>query len=336
MIELVNKKSNVNLSTPTIITGGGTTDLSNYYTKAEVDALIPDIMPLSSIGEISGPSVKGIWTIKIDIAQFFGQYAHYNYYSDHLYANLVVKYNGEIKLFAMNHADQSYDMKILCKGNVVTLSCLDVLRTFTLESGGSISLTTYKFARDTDVLAKNNTTEYIPSHDYNPATKKYVDNAVDNIDLSGYALKSEVPKGDTVKHISINSSDELLGLENGLYWLDNNVSIETEDGVNSFGGLMIVYSTTFIFLTHGAFADYDIETKTWHCDLYAIYSDGFLTEEQVMALIPDVSGFALKSEIPDVSSYTTMNAVEAKGYQTEAQVQALINSALGVIENGTY
>jgi hypothetical protein len=41
--------------------------------------------------------------------------------------------------------------------------------------------------------------------------------------------------------------------------------------------------------------------------------------------IPDVSGYALKSEIPDVS-----------GYQTEAQVNALINTALGVIENGTY
>lgn len=41
--------------------------------------------------------------------------------------------------------------------------------------------------------------------------------------------------------------------------------------------------------------------------------------------IPDVSGLALKSEIPDVS-----------GFQTEEQVNSLINSALGVIENGTY
>lgn len=52
--------------------------------------------------------------------------------------------------------------------------------------------------------------------------------------------------------------------------------------------------------------------------------------------IPDVSGFALKADIPDVSVFTTMGAVEAKGYQTAAQVTAAINSALGVIENGTY
>ena len=46
---------------------------------------------------------------------------------------------------------------------------------------------------------------------------------------------------------------------------------------------------------------------------------GYLTEHQ------DLSGYALKSEIPDVS-----------GFQTEAQVNTLINTALGVIENGTY
>ena len=46
---------------------------------------------------------------------------------------------------------------------------------------------------------------------------------------------------------------------------------------------------------------------------------GYLTEHQ------DLSGYALKSEIPDVS-----------GFQTEAQVNTLINTALGVIENGRY
>ena len=40
--------------------------------------------------------------------------------------------------------------------------------------------------------------------------------------------------------------------------------------------------------------------------------------------------------MPDTSNFVTMDAVEAKGYQTEAQVNTLINDALGVIENGTY
>lgn len=62
----------------------------------------------------------------------------------------------------------------------------------------------------------------------------------------------------------------------------------------------------------------------------------FYNKQEVDALIPDITGFALKTEIPDVSGFTTMNAVEEKGYQTEAQVNTLINTALGVIENGTY
>lgn len=53
----------------------------------------------------------------------------------------------------------------------------------------------------------------------------------------------------------------------------------------------------------------------------------YYTKTEVDNLIPkepDLSGYALKTEIPDVSSYTTMAAVEAKGYQTEAQVLDLI------------
>lgn len=61
--------------------------------------------------------------------------------------------------------------------------------------------------------------------------------------------------------------------------------------------------------------------------------------------IPSVEGLATETYvdnavsaivIPDVSNFITMAAVEAKGYQTEAQVNALINTALGVIENGAY
>lgn len=48
-------------------------------------------------------------------------------------------------------------------------------------------------------------------------------------------------------------------------------------------------------------------------------SKGYLTQHQSLA------DYAKKSEIPDVSNF-----------QTKAQVQALINQALGVIENGSY
>lgn len=49
---------------------------------------------------------------------------------------------------------------------------------------------------------------------------------------------------------------------------------------------------------------------------------GYLTEHQ------SLDGYAKTTDIPDVSGFTTMAAVEAKGYQTQAQVQALISAAL--------
>lgn len=64
-------------------------------------------------------------------------------------------------------------------------------------------------------------------------------------------------------------------------------------------------------------------------DLGVDLSNYYTKEETDAAIaaieIPDVSEYALKSEIPNVSAY-----------QTEEQVNALIDSALGVIENGTY
>lgn len=65
-------------------------------------------------------------------------------------------------------------------------------------------------------------------------------------------------------------------------------------------------------ISAGAVATVDIDTSD-----FALKTD-----------IPDVSGFALKTEIPDVSGYTTMGEVEEKGYKTEAQVQAMINTAI--------
>lgn len=53
--------------------------------------------------------------------------------------------------------------------------------------------------------------------------------------------------------------------------------------------------------------------------------------------IPDTSNLALKSEIPDTSAFITADDLpDTSGFTTEEEVNALINTALGVIENGTY
>ena len=55
-------------------------------------------------------------------------------------------------------------------------------------------------ANSSNVLSKTNNTEFIPTGDYHPATKKYVDDSIANaqlggeeVDLSGYAKTSDIP-----------------------------------------------------------------------------------------------------------------------------------------------
>ena len=51
----------------------------------------------------------------------------------------------------------------------------------------------------------------------------------------------------------------------------------------------------------------------------------YYTKEEVDNKIPNLENYALKNEIPDVSTF-----------QTEKQVTVLINEAIGGIENGSY
>ena len=54
------------------------------------------------------------------------------------------------------------------------------------------------------------------------------------------------------------------------------------------------------------------------------------------SLIIDEDGASFFQTLIETSQFITDSSLTEKGYQTEAQVQALINQALGVIENGTY
>lgn len=78
----------------------------------------------------------------------------------------------------------------------------------------------------------------------------------------------------------------------------------------------------------------------------------YYTKEETNAAIagikipePDLTNYATKQyvseavaaiEIPSTTGFITMEDVEGKGYQTADDVQTAINTALGVIENGTY
>lgn len=159
--------------------------------------------------------------------------------------------------------------------------------------------------------------------------------------LSDYALKTEIPEG--IQHITITDATELLNLENGLYIVDGEFTVETISyQQQSFGGLMSVNWHSYIFINYGATLLYNDGDATWDCIYLAFRSEipdvsrfiteipseyvtetelnakGYLTEHQSLegyaktTDIPDVSGFALKSEIPSVEGLATETYVQEK------------------------
>lgn len=87
------------------------------------------------------------------------------------------------------------------------------------------------------------------------------------------------------------------------------------------------------YITADALEGYALKTDipTVPTNVSAFTNDaGYLTQHQSLA------DYAKKTEIPDVSGYTTMGAVEAKGYQTSEQVQALIGTAIANLSTETW
>ena len=116
-------------------------------------------------------------------------------------------------------------------------------------------------------------------------------------DLSGYALKTEIP--------------DTTGLASEQYVQDQIAAIPETD-LSDYATISYVNTEIAKVVTGG------------QVDLSNYYTKNE-TNAAIEAAKPDLSGYALKTEIPDTSGFTT-----------EARVNELINAALGVIENGTY
>ena len=102
-------------------------------------------------------------------------------------------------------------------------------------------------------------------------------------------------------------------------------------------------SVTFTPSTGGAVDSVNGQTGTVVLDIPTKVSElendsGYLTSHQdISNLATKVELSAVEAKIPDVSNFATTNDVETaitnKGYQTQTQVQALINNAISNIKN---
>lgn len=87
-----------------------------------------------------------------------------------------------------------------------------------------------------------------------------------------------------------------------------------------------VYMEHFIVTDSGSVVSFDSTTS----QVVNLTADTAIIEDTVVAI------GGTTTAAPELSNYYTKTEIDNKGYQTEAQVNALINTALGVIENGTY
>lgn len=169
---------------------------------------------------------------------------------------------------------------------------------------------------ETEVLNFNTLLERINEvdEDIAGAVEDYLAENPIEVDLTGYATEKYVDEA--IANIDIPETD-LTGYATEKYVDEAIAAIELpETDLSNYYTKSEVDGKIPTVPTKVSAFDNDAGYLTTHQDLsgYALKSE-----------IPDVSGYALKSEIPDVSTY-----------QTEAQVKALITAELGVIENGTY
>ena len=243
---------------------GPAADLTNYYTKSEIDAKIPSTTGLATEQYVNE---------KIEEAQL-----------------------GSSEVDLTNYYTKSeVDAKI--------------------PDTSGFALKTEIPSVPTNVSSFTNDAEY--------TNKTYVDNAIaqavtgDQVDLSNYYTKSETNAAieaaapDLSGYALKTEIPDTTGLASEQYVQDQIAAIPETD-LSNYATISYVNTEIAKVVTGG------------QVDLSNYYTKNE-TNAAIEAAKPDLSGYALKSEIPDTTGFTT-----------EARVNELINTALGVIENGTY
>lgn len=146
-------------------------------TKKYVDESIP-MKPISDIATISS-SVPTTITISIDDTWEVGSY---DYYNDKQFITVKLKIYGTLKHVFLFDTSNYLTISIIDTGDIrdICVTCgFSNCRFYKLNGNREIIGETNNSAvYKRRVLEIDNATEYTPTQDYNPATKKYVDDAI--------------------------------------------------------------------------------------------------------------------------------------------------------------
>ena len=325
-------------------------DLTSYYTQAQTDAAIQ-----TAIGNIDIPTVPTNVSAFTNDAQYTNKT-----YVDNAVASVDVsaqltEYAKKTELPTKVSQLQN-DAGYLTEHQSLTGYATE---TYVDNKVAGIDLTSY--ATKQEVTAVENKIPSLTGY----ATEAYVDGKIAEIpatDLSNYYNKEQTNSAISTAIAGITIPTKVSELENDSNFVTE-TALETKGYLTAVPaeyvteteldnkGYLTAIPAEYVtetelnnkgYLTeHQSLADY--ATKTYvndaiaaipGTDLSNYYTKTEIDNKGYLTAVPDT--YALKTDIPDVSSFTTMAAVEAKGYQTASDVTTLINNALGVIENGTY
>lgn len=125
----------------------------------------------------------------------------------------------------------------------------------------------HTFLKRAEVLTKENTKEYIPTGDYNPATKKYVD---DNTPIKSLPVNPTTKTGAVVdvNNLTVSGCYALPKRTDGKHWTNLIMRAMINDGSGKGKSIMLSGYQNYVFHVN-------IETKKIYCDnLRIVYNIG--------------------------------------------------------------
>ena len=290
MIELKGTQANITLKSPTVVSGS--VDLSNYYTKTEVDSLIPDTSGFALKSEIP------------DVSEFITE----------IPAEYVTETELNAKIPEATAANKGQVLSVDADGNKTWANPYAIDGTLTPGYQYNSAAKSHLF-----VIDATNSTPALGTYYFNSGTV-YIKVVKDGVKVSQQSFAAVKQ----IQVININPSGKKSGIVFDIIYVSTKqrVNLYFEDNGYVIGG---TYTANTFYKTTLQYSSKEVDNLL-NQKLDSPTNTG--TTGQVPVYQED--GSTVWGDV------LTQVDIDAKGYQTAEQVQAAINTALGVIENGTY